>query len=568
MLTKAIKLIPIGFILLALSLPLTGPAQAQTASVTINLCVSPGTAVMPDGATISFWGFSLYTTFGCDVAQLPGPVLRVPEGADVTVNLVENSLPVATSIIFPGQLDVTSHGGSGGVFAAEAAPGSGSPSTPLVSYSFTASAAGTYLYESGTTGQPQVPMGLYGALIVDPATPGQAYAGSVSAYEEEAILVLSEIDPALNANPAGFDLLNYNPTYWLINGRAYPDTLDPAAPGTAQPYTAQANTGNRLLVRYVNASGNHHTMMLLDRYQRVIARDANELLGGQMFDAVAETIPSGQTTDVIIDPTGAALNAELPLFNRQLRLTNGGPGPSHFLPGGGMMTFITVTGAGGPTNVPPVAVADGGAAYTLTQGDTLNVAAPGVLGNDNDGGDGPGPLLAVLVSPPANHDIANSGPFTLNADGSFTYVHDDSATTSDSFTYLVNDGVDNSSPVTVTITVNPPSMHIGDLDGSAVNSPLLTWTANIIVTVHDGNENPVANAAVAGSWNRGFGGSAGCTTNINGQCTVSRTLSRIFAADVTYTVNNVTAAGYTYQAGANHDPDGSSNGASITVNRP
>jgi FtsP/CotA-like multicopper oxidase with cupredoxin domain len=523
---------------------------------------------MPDGATISFWGFSLYTTFGCDVAQLPGPVLRVPEGAEVTVNLVENSLPVATSIIFPGQLDVTSHGGSGGVFAAEAAPGSGSPSTPLVSYSFTASAAGTYLYESGTTGQPQVPMGLYGALIVDPATPGQAYAGSVSAYEEEAILVLSEIDPALNANPAGFDLLNYNPTYWLINGRAYPDTLDPAAPGTAQPYTAQANTGNRLLVRYVNASGNHHTMMLLDRYQRVIARDANELLGGQMFDAVAETIPSGQTTDVIIDPTGAALNAELPLFNRQLRLTNGDPGPSHFLPGGGMMTFITVTGAGGPTNVPPVAVADGGAAYTLTQGDTLNVAAPGVLGNDNDGGDGPGPLLAVLVSPPANHDIANSGPFTLNADGSFTYVHDGSATTSDSFTYLVNDGVDNSSPATVTITVNPPSMHIGDLDGSAVNSPLLTWTANIIVTVHDGNENPVANAAVAGSWNRGFGGSAGCTTNINGQCTVSRTLSRIFAADVTYTVNNVTAAGYTYQAGANHDPDGSSNGASITVNRP
>ena len=44
-------------------------------------------------------------------------------------------------------------------------------------------------------------MGLYGILIVRPATAGQAYdsdPSASSAYNDEATLVLSEIDPALN----------------------------------------------------------------------------------------------------------------------------------------------------------------------------------------------------------------------------------------------------------------------------------------------------------------------------------------------------------------------------------
>jgi hypothetical protein len=39
-------------------------------------------------------------------------------------------------------------------------------------------------------------------------------------------------------------------------------------------------------------------------------------------------------------------------------------------------------------------------------------------------------------------------------------------------------------------------------------------------------------------------------------------------AFVTLTINSVSMAGFTYQATANHDPDGSSNGTTIRVNRP
>ena len=42
-------------------------------------------------------------------------------------------------------------------------------------------------------------MGLAGALVVLPAD-GTAYGTAGSAYDDDAVLVLSEIDPALNAS--------------------------------------------------------------------------------------------------------------------------------------------------------------------------------------------------------------------------------------------------------------------------------------------------------------------------------------------------------------------------------
>jgi hypothetical protein len=37
---------------------------------------------------------------------------------------------------------------------------------------------------------------------------------------------------------------------------------------------------------------------------------------------------------------------------------------------------------------------------------------------------------------------------------------------------------------------------------------------------------------------------------------------------VTFTVSNITLGSNTYNAGANHDPDGDSNGTAITVLQP
>src|SRR5579862_1011782 len=82
--------------------------------------------------------------------------------------------------------------------------------------------------------------------------------------------------------------------------------------------------------------------------------------------------------------------------------------------------------------------------YSVVEGTTLNMGAPGVLGNDSSGG---ASLTAVLGNTTTN------GALTLNADGSFTYTPNNGFVGTDSFTYQANNGQTNSNPATVTIAV-------------------------------------------------------------------------------------------------------------------
>lgn len=104
----------------------------------------------------------------------------------------------------------------------------------------------------------------------------------------------------------------------------------------------------------------------------------------------------------------------------------------------------TVTITVNPVDDAPVAVDD---AYEVAEDDTLSVAAPGVLANDEDA-DGDS-LTASLVSGPAH------GALTLNPDGSFTYSPAGDFNGLDSFVYQAGDGALTSNQATVTITVNP-----------------------------------------------------------------------------------------------------------------
>ena len=75
---------------------------------------------------------------------------------------------------------------------------------------------------------------------------------------------------------------------------------------------------------------------------------------------------------------------------------------------------------------------------------------------------------------------------------------------------------------------------------------------------------PIAGATVSGTWG-GKKGANSCVTDTAGACTIVGPAQRNNAPSATFKVNGASKSGMTYQASANTDPDGDSDGTTITV---
>ena len=309
-----------------------GPAVGIvcTEGPTFALEAKAGYIQMPDMNTMYMWSYGL--TGGS--FQHPGPVLCVNQGDTVTVAL-QNNLPygLPTSLIFPGQDNVQADGApsqpefdSGGNLTSltKSAAAGGS-----VTYRFVANRPGTFIYESGTDPKTQVPMGLFGALIVRPNLGADyVYNRSDSQFTpvEEFMALLSEVDPyqhaawARNLNTGrNFNLNNYRARYWMINGRGFPDSIAdnyaswlPAQPYGAlariHPYNDDPGAGVNYhpypaVERFINVGTEEYPFHPHGQNGLVIGRDGNPLEGpnGQdlSFEKFDVNIGPGQTWDVI-----------------------------------------------------------------------------------------------------------------------------------------------------------------------------------------------------------------------------------------------------------------------------
>jgi FtsP/CotA-like multicopper oxidase with cupredoxin domain len=326
----------------------------------------------PDGSAVYSWGYgcngapsgfapAAITTATCISMQVPGPTLIVTEGQTVSVTLT-NGLPTAagnTSILFPG-FQVKSTGGVTGLLTQEAAPGG------AVTYSFTASSPGTRAYYSGTQGDLQVEMGLYGAIIVLPKTvPSACTAGlaatnleaeghwhegdfrlsqaaydhAKSCYDREYLFQFAEMDQNIHrqalvqvtattgctAGALGCSLEvptePYHPSYFLINGRSMPDDMDSnyAAEYPHQPYNGNPHMhpGEQVLIRVIGQGRWQHPFHEHANHVRILARDGNLILsqtdptvlaGPLMFTT---TTTPGLAFDGIFYFTGKGLNWDM-----------------------------------------------------------------------------------------------------------------------------------------------------------------------------------------------------------------------------------------------------------------
>ena len=335
-----------------------------SASGSFNLTAAPSYLTQPDGASIYSWGYgcvsgstpsfapAAISGANCPTMQIPGPTLIVKEGQSVTINLTNNLPPAAgnTSILFPG-FSVKSSGGTPGLLTQEAASGGS------VTYTFTAMSPGTHAYYSGTQGDLQIEMGLYGSIIVLPSTPpancssgssndvakvfnGEtdfrlstaAYNHGASCYDREYLFQFSEMDPLIHQQAdAQKDLAcarangcmivatePYHPAYFLINGRSMPDLMDPnyAVQYPHQPYNGNPHMhpGELVLLRVVGTGRWQHPFHEHGNHVRILGRDGNLLLSQNDPTKLAgpllftTTTTPGTTLDGIFYWTGKGLN--------------------------------------------------------------------------------------------------------------------------------------------------------------------------------------------------------------------------------------------------------------------
>ncbi|AGL00280.1 multicopper oxidase domain-containing protein [Desulfoscipio gibsoniae] len=308
----------------------------------INLWAKDGYLSTPDGNSIYFWGFA---KSAAGPAQLPGPNIIARQGETITVNL-HNMLAEPVSIAFPGQ-QVTVEGQPVQPqyknnrllsFVNYAEPGG------TVAYTFTPSHPGTYLYESGTNPYQQVPMGLYGGMVVRPADYNPdvpeyktAYgAGTDTGFDREYLLITGEIDPDLHQaveNGKPYRVSKYVPRYWTLNGRCAPDTMlmDHVDYLPHQPYGAMIMglPGEKILLRYIGAGIDNHPLHPHGAHTRVVAVDGRLLRNGNAdlsYKRFTVLVGVGQTYDQIYQWDGLGYTPGNPIPTVLPNLRNMGVG--------------------------------------------------------------------------------------------------------------------------------------------------------------------------------------------------------------------------------------------------
>ncbi|HEY9050270.1 MAG TPA: Ig-like domain-containing protein [Gammaproteobacteria bacterium] len=399
------------------------------------LCSGATTQVMPDtGEVITLWGFASDDdndlSNGCgNPVQVPGPSLQVPPEDPSLIVHLRNDLDDAVSIVIPGQntsmTPVMFTDGQGRQrvrsFTHETDPYATSSTTGL--YTWSNVEPGTYLYQSGTHPAVQIQMGLYGSMVKNAAA-GMAYPGI--AYDNEVMLLYSEIDPALHTavvdgsygTPAYPSTVHYQPRYFLINGQAYT---------SASAALANLVLGETTLIRMLNAGLQSH-VPTLQTHINLIAEDGNPYAYGKNQYSIL--LPAGKTMDALFTPVN---EGRYSIHDSRLFLTNAN------VTGGGMLAFLDVAAITGA----PVAVDD---TYNMVEDSNLAVSAPGILGNDT----GAAPLTAIITS------AITTGNLVLNtSDGSFSYTPPADFSGGASFSYRVNDGTTDSNIATVHINIAP-----------------------------------------------------------------------------------------------------------------
>ncbi|RWD65535.1 MAG: DUF4396 domain-containing protein [Mesorhizobium sp.] len=248
--------------------------------------------------------------------QIPGPRIHIRQGDRVRIDVI-NGLPEETTVhwhglILPNQMD-----GPAEITQAPIEPGQ------TYSYEFTATQHGTYFYHPHAKPDRTQALGLYGALIVDPANPADEVAA-----DHDYVIELQEWLVREGLTYPSMPMDGGMPNFFTINGKAYPSTD-----------TIRMKVGETLKVRFIGTNnGFIHPMHIHGGPFEVVARDGETVPASARFLADTVNVGPGQRYDVVWKaqrPGKWLIHCHIPHHTTNNNVEEKG--------GGGLMVVIDVT---------------------------------------------------------------------------------------------------------------------------------------------------------------------------------------------------------------------------------
>ena len=308
-------------------------------------------------------------------AQLTSPTFWLNQEEDFYLKLTNLGLQVRPDLIDAHTLHFHGFRNAIPIFDGEPHSSVGVPIARDLTYFYRPHHPGTYLYHCHFEETEHVHMGMIGVVFVRPLQDGDTAlypsgkytyndGDGSTGFDREYVMCMSEIWSLAHWSDSHVQLpewSDYNPDFWLLNGRVYPDTIAPPGDGTDfatgelvpsasrpdlkyQPISSlvEANSGERVLLRFVNLGFIEQSMRLPGIPLKIVGKDATLLRGrsGNDLSYYTDTvmIGAGQSVDAIFEAPDVSEVTTFLLANRNYtRLSNGGA-PGY----GGQMTEVRI----------------------------------------------------------------------------------------------------------------------------------------------------------------------------------------------------------------------------------
>jgi FtsP/CotA-like multicopper oxidase with cupredoxin domain len=342
----------------------------------MHLAAGDGFITMADGRRLYIFGFSDMTgripaqvmDAGALAANFPAPTIRLRQGEEFYLNLTNVGMVMRPDLFDPHSVHF--HG-----FPQAAPIFDGVPENSItvnmgstLTYYYKLVEPGTYMYHCHVEATEHMQMGMLGNLYVEPIQNVTGYDDGAghhtgtfayndrdgsTQYDVEFPIQIGSMDPDFHDMSESVQPLPFasmTDRYALLNGRGYPDTVNPAAlstdggrgPIASQPIDSlvTASAGQRVLLRISNLNVTRFYTLASTIPMKVIGQSARLHRGPSGTDLYYKTnsvtLGGGESVDVLLDTAGLAPGTYL-LYTTNLNYLSNNTEDL-----GGMMTEIHI----------------------------------------------------------------------------------------------------------------------------------------------------------------------------------------------------------------------------------